>query len=461
MQNRNCEGNEMVNVCPDSLHIMHRGKIIREEYHKPFQKGMLHRMFSVAKSYTAIAIGALISEEKLCMEDTVCTFFPEYLPEEFQEAEYDSLRRMTIEDLLTMRTCHATTTYKKHPERNWTESFFITKPDHLPGMIFHYDTSAALVLAGLVRKISGKSVLDYLRDVFLDQIGFSKDAYFTKDPFGADNGGSGMMAYPEDLLVTGKFLVSVLNGKLQEEYPELMNANADSVYNGEFFVRFEKFLKEAMRYHSSTIHEGKTRSERAGYGYMFWMLPKGGIMMYGMGGQYLILYPKEELVIVTTADAQSEAGGTQGILDMAEYEILPSYKESDPDSDRNDKIPGFSFENYIGKYRIGKKGSVFEGFSVEENEFRLRKKEEEYRFLFSLGNYGTEFEIKECSHNYAKAELQPDGSLYIRVRLMGESFGALHILIRKKEKHTLLFLRKVEEYALPEFNGFFDAERIK
>jgi len=106
-------------------------------------------------------------------------------------------------------------------------------------------------------------------------------------------------------------------------------------------------------------------------------------------------------------------------------------------------------------------GSVFEDFSVEENEFRLRKKEEEYRFLFSLGNYGTEFEIKECSHNYAKAELQPDGSLYILVRLMGESFGALHILIRKKEKHTLLFLRKVEEYALPEFNGFFDAERIK
>ena len=40
--------------------------------------------------------------------------------------------------------------------------------------------------------------------------------------------------------------------------------------------------------------------------------------MYGMGGQYLCVYPEKKQLFVTTADTQSEAGGTQKLLDVVE-----------------------------------------------------------------------------------------------------------------------------------------------
>ena len=57
----------------------------------------------------------------------------------------------------------------------------------------------------------------------------------------------------------------------------------------------------------------------------------------------------------------------------------------------------------------------------------------------------------------AKAEFMPDGSCYLHVRLVGEIFGCIHLLLCRKESKGLLYMRKVEESALSEFNGFFDS----
>ena len=198
-----------------SIHIMHKGELIQEEYFSPYEKGRMHRMFSITKSFTSLAVGALIAEGKLSLSDPICKYFPEYTP-----ADADPfLTSMTVQDLLMMRTCHKATTYKLNASAHWVQSFFTTAPDHRPGMIFKYDTSAAHTLAALVQKLSGQKVLDYLRNVFPDDIGFSKDAYILDDPFGCEIGGSGMIAYPEDLLKVGTFLLSLINGTFECNSP--------------------------------------------------------------------------------------------------------------------------------------------------------------------------------------------------------------------------------------------------
>ena len=89
-----------------SLHIMHKGKLIQEEYFAPYEKGRMHRMFSITKSFTSLAVGALIAEGKLSLSDPICKYFPEYTP-----ADADPfLMSMTVQDLLMMRTCHKATT---------------------------------------------------------------------------------------------------------------------------------------------------------------------------------------------------------------------------------------------------------------------------------------------------------------------------------------------------------------
>lgn len=46
----------------------------------------------------------------------------------------------------------------------------------------HY--TASFVLGALVERLTKKELLEYLRENFLDKIGFSKDAYMPKCPGG-------------------------------------------------------------------------------------------------------------------------------------------------------------------------------------------------------------------------------------------------------------------------------------
>ncbi len=69
----------------DCVLVQKDGKLIKEEYYLPYHAGKMHRMFSIAKSYTSLAIGALICEEKLRMEDHIADYFPECVSTQIQD----------------------------------------------------------------------------------------------------------------------------------------------------------------------------------------------------------------------------------------------------------------------------------------------------------------------------------------------------------------------------------------
>ncbi|MCR5596853.1 MAG: beta-lactamase family protein [Lachnospiraceae bacterium] len=472
---------------------MHKGDLIQEEYFSPYEKGRMHRMFSITKSFTSLAVGALIAEEKLSLSDPICKYFPEYTP-----ADADPfLTTMTVQDLLMMRTCHKATTYKINASAHWVQSFFTTAPDHKPGMIFKYDTSAAHTLAALVKKVSGQKVLDYLRNVFPDDIGFSKDAYILDDPFGCEIGGSGMIAYPEDLLKVGTFLLSLINGTFEYHSPtgftpdntahkkdndsnEKENENRDVndnshecenacnnsesikyIYDEAFYERYAEYVRDAVSLHSPTLHEGKTIDEMQGYGYQFWQLRDNGIMMYGMGGQYMVLYPEAELIFITTADTQSVQGGTQYILDEIRRVALSIAPELNAHISAPAKATAKNcISSYYGSYRLMPNAGTFHQLIFTENELILEA--EEKRFVFP---YGIK-EAKEATEPgygqkiYTTALPQPDGSLYLNTQILDEYVGSIHFMMNKKDAKITLSLRKVEESLYKEFNCFLNGEKI-
>lgn len=487
-----------------SIHIMHKGKLLQEEYFAPYEKGQMHRMFSITKSFTSLAIGALIAEGKIELSDPICKFFPEYVPSDASPF----LTEMTVQDLLMMRTCHKATTYKINAAAHWVQSFFTTIPDHAPGMIFKYDTSAAHTLAALVKKISGKGVLDYLRDVFLDDIGFSKDAYILEDPFGCEIGGSGMVAYPEDLLAVGTFLLSLINGSFENGYSEgtgqndidHKNANTfhgfgkdnseivDNKYDKAFFERYAAYVKDAISFHSPTLHEAKTIDEMQGYGYQFWMIRDNGIMMYGMGGQYMVLYPDAELIFITTADTQSVQGGTQYILDEirrvalsvspeiqissdVEHDNLVSCQncinndhDCSLDSPENTYVSDHEniqaypqqIANYFGNYRILPNTKEFNELIITADELILKTEDKNFVFPYGLQEPRGAKENMYGQQIYTKAFPQPDGSLYINTQILDAYVGSIHFMLNKKDNRITLSLRKVEESLYNEFSCFLD-----
>ncbi|MCD7806837.1 MAG: beta-lactamase family protein [Lachnospiraceae bacterium] len=276
-----------------SLLIARHGVLIAEIYYKPYTKDTLHRMYSATKSFVSLAIGLLIEDGKLSLNDHICQFFPEYVSPPL----HPWLEQMTIGDMLRMETCHTEATFREDDETyNWSESFFKTLPAKPPGALFQYDTSATHVLSALVEKMTGKELIAFLRERFLDDIGFSKQAWIMKDPYGVSKGGSGLMALPRDMLRVGLMIAG--EGRHPDDYGK---KNGRIVYP-------PAYLKEATRLQTTTWINQYT-GYMCGYGYQFWMLPNDAYTMFGMAGQEVMVFPKEDIVIVTTADTQEVPKG--------------------------------------------------------------------------------------------------------------------------------------------------------
>ncbi len=300
-----------------SLLIMRKDKLIFEKYYAPYEANTLHRMFSITKSFTALAIFLLAQEGRLSLDDRICDYFPEYVTEDTHEY----IRMMTIRNLLEMRTCHASTTYKVNMKSDWVESFFIVPPTHKPGTVFHYDTSAAHTLCALAEKLTGGDMLDYLKDRLLKHVDFSTNSYLVKDPFGVSIGGSGLMATPMDILKVLYILdkdgtIRCSDGQVRD-------------------LLSKELIEKATSNISDTLMTGPLPSESQGYGMQIWRNEKGGFVLYGMGGQLAISIPSEDILVMTTADTQGMQGGNQVIYDAIYRNLTDagiSVSESSADS---------------------------------------------------------------------------------------------------------------------------------
>ena len=287
------------NIPLHSFILYHNNKIISEIYYPPFNQNSLQEMCSITKSFVSLGIGILANKGAINLDDCIVKYFNEYI----YTTPHPWLSSMTIRHMLSMQSCHSSTTYKKDLTQDWVKSFFTTPPDRQPGTGFSYDTSSTHTLCALVEKISGMPLLDFLRQEFLNFIDFSKEAYIKKDPFGVSIGGSGLMAKSTDILKLGILIMN--NG----------------IYDNKQLLP-QWYLKEAVSQQVSTINQPYT-DEQQGYGYQFWRFSHNGYGCYGMGGQFLLCYPHHNLICVTTTSPTNPKGTHQLILNSIYANIFP------------------------------------------------------------------------------------------------------------------------------------------
>ncbi len=458
-----------------SLLIMKDDKLIFEKYYTPYTADTLHRLFSISKSITAMAIALLSDEGKLSLDDPITVHFPEYV----DDNTHPWIRQTTIRNMLQMRTCHASTTYKVDMKSDWVESFFKVVPTHKPGTIFHYDTSAAHTLCALAEKLSGMPMLDYLKLKAFDYMDFSKDSYMVKDPFGVSMGGSGLMATPTDFL---KILYLLQKGGT-------ITCN-DGVMRS---LLPKEFVEEATSNLSDTLPTAPLPSEAQGYGMQIWQNEKGGFVLYGMGGQLGISLPSENMLIVTTADTQGMAGGNQVIYDVLYENLIGAdhvsedgkraygellayadslriapprlpenygYTKTDADlsSDRsscnriyklNDNPQGFeSLE-----VNIAETGPSFLAFRYTDKNKASSLPENALKLYFGIEDMAEGiFPVYDCAYTAGGIWLRKN-ILYIRFHLIGESVGSVRFQLYFGDDDLTVFMKKVEETYFKEFDG--------
>ena len=92
------DGLERFGVYLHSFILMKGNDIFAECYRKPFKINELHRMYSVSKTFAAMAIGILVGDGKIGLKDAVIKYFPEYDTENVSE----HVRKLTVKHLLKM-----------------------------------------------------------------------------------------------------------------------------------------------------------------------------------------------------------------------------------------------------------------------------------------------------------------------------------------------------------------------
>lgn len=441
-----------------SLLLARKERIVAEGYYAPIKKNDLHRMFSVSKTITALAINELAVEGKLSLEDPIIHHFPEYTP----PLPHPYLAAMTIEHMLQMQTCYSATTFKADMNKNWVESFFISQPSHRPGTAFNYDTSASHTLCALVEKLSGMKQLDYLRSRFLDKTEFSQDAYMITDPFGVSMGGSGLMATTRDLAIIGSLL---LNQGSMNNHP-LIDPS---------------FVKAATGHHSHTAINGPIIEERQGYGYQIWRLTHNGFACYGMGGQLAICLPDYDLLLATTADTQGLQGGNQTIYKVLYDTIIPYLSNDSLADNKQDQTalsdlldnlqltplptgvaPTSEINQGLLTYDLAKNDHGFTRIELKWSdtltcELTLHQEDRSWRIPFKVGQLVSHLFPHYNQSSASSGTWLDQHTLYVKTHLLGESVGSVHFHFNFHQKGLSLYMKKQEETYFNEFNGYLES----
>lgn len=251
---------------------LRHGKVICECNFAPYPKGMWHITHSMCKSITGMAIGMLIEEGKLKLDENIYDIFSD------QMNALSKIFRpvITVENLLTMTSGVTFNESGIVSGNDWLGSFLNASVNGKPGTEFQYNSLNTYVLSAIVTKRTGETLTEYLTPRLFGPLGITK-YYWETCPKGITKGGWGLFLCAEDMAKLGQLYLQ--KGK----------------WNGQQLVS-EYWIE------ISTARHLKTQNDTYGYGYQLWMEQRPGSFEYnGMLGQNVIIYPDMDMVLVTNA----------------------------------------------------------------------------------------------------------------------------------------------------------------
>lgn len=261
-----------------SFMLLRHGKVIAEGWWSPYGREYPHQLFSLSKSFTSTAVGFAVSEGILSLDDKVISYFSD----EASAAANEHLAAMQIRHLLTMSTGQAHDTWSNmvdRPDGNWVRGFFEVPVIEPPGTHFVYNNGATHLLSAIIQKVTGTKLVDYLEPRLFEPLGI-QNATWQASPQGITAGGIGLSLTTEDVARFGQLYLD------------------KGMWQGKRLLS-EAWITEATG--TRIANEGIETDWRQGYGYQFW---RGRHQTYrgdGVFGQWCIVMPEQDAVLVITS----------------------------------------------------------------------------------------------------------------------------------------------------------------
>jgi CubicO group peptidase (beta-lactamase class C family) len=297
----------------DAMHsfmLVRHGHVVAEGWWTPYDAKTPHVLYSLSKSFTSTAVGLAIAEGKLSLDDEVLKMLPEDAPAEPSA----NLKAMRVRDLLRMSTGNQTeaSLWRRDAPSGaqddpWTKKFLAHPVPFKPGTHFLYNSPGTYMLSAMVQKVTGATVLDYLRPRLFDPLGF-ESVTWVASPEGITAGAWGLLARTEEIARFGQLYLQrgMWQGRQLVPAAWVDEATARQTSNG-----------------SSPVSDWDQ-----GYGYQFWRSRHDSYRGDGAFGQYCLVLPGLDAVVAITSGVRD----MQRVMNLVWDKLLPAMKaEAVPD----------------------------------------------------------------------------------------------------------------------------------
>ncbi len=277
----------------DSAMLIQKGAVTEEVWFPPAASEKPHICYSITKTVLCTAVGFAVQEGLISEEDRVVDFFPE-----IKSGDSGFKTDLRLSHLLTMSCGHDTlppVEAETNPDLFWKHPI-----SHQPGTHFLYSNPGAHLISCMLHKVLGMGINEYLTPRLWEPLGIETPQW-EKDAHGIEIGGFGLYLKTEDLAKLGLF------------WQQQGNWNGTQLLNVQWF---QKAISKQID--TTGNHNGPDWEQ--GYCYLLWRCrPDGVYRMDGYLGQFVIVFPKQEAVLVLTENNPN----TQRLLDTVWRFLLP------------------------------------------------------------------------------------------------------------------------------------------
>lgn len=287
-----------------SFLVIKEGKLLHEQYWKSYHALSTTNSFSMAKAVTVMLLGKALEEGKIkSIDDPFSDYFEEFKNKKFAE-------QLTLRNLAQMESGLDWDEDYKNPflpnarayyGRSLMKATFSRKFKQNPGESFEYQSGSTQLLGFAVRKAVGQSLASYLSEKFWIPMGMEQNATWSTDESGMEKTYCCIHSNARDFAKLGQLFLD--NGKV----------NGKQILNPDFMD-----LMKTPTKHSEEI-----------YGMGFWINNDNPIKHYyflGLQGQYIIMVPEHDMVIVRTGSYNNLPKTDRGRPDQVKFLVNETVK---------------------------------------------------------------------------------------------------------------------------------------
>ena len=279
----------------DSLLIVRHGRLVLEAYYAPYTGDIPHQMFSSTKAVISTLLGMVYKDGLFDrLDHPMVDFFSDR-----QIANIDDKKKaITVQNLLDMTSGldwdqgfegggKEQSDVDKDQSANWTQ-FILDRPmAHPPGEVFYYNNGNPDLVSAIITKLTGRLAEDYARQRLFDPLGIV-DWHWDRDPQFLTIGEGMLYLLPRDAAKLGYLYLHHGEWDGQQLLP---NGWADVLSH-------------------TLVNMHASWDVNLSYSNFFWVFPdRHAYMFNGKNGQYIVVFPDQDIVAVTNARKHPSMNG--------------------------------------------------------------------------------------------------------------------------------------------------------